>query len=317
MKIVIPGGSGQMGDLLARHFHDNNHEVVVLTRHPAQTDWKTVRWDGQTMGPWIQELDGADVIINLTGRSVNCRYTPKNKCDIWSSRVRSIRVLERAILERGASPSVWLQASTATLYDHQFNTPNDEYTGVLGGEEPNAPSKWRFSIDVARAWEGEFALVALPHTRKVVMRTSLVFNPDPGSVFTYLLKLVQLGLGGRVGAGDQFVSWIHELDVIRAIEHLIHRSDLSGAFIFGTPFPVTNSDFMKELRDAWGFKWGIPTPEWLLKIGAVLIQTESELILKSRKVHPTRLIESGFEFSYPKWTQAAQNLCDQWRNHTH
>jgi len=175
MKIVIPGGSGQVGTILARHFHSQGHEVVVISRNAPTSacvkpaTWRVVEWDGQTLGAWAAELEGADVLINLAGRIVNCRYNHRNRCEIWASRTRSVRVLGRAIAELAVPPRLWLQAGTATIYAHRFDAPNDEYTGILGGTESDSPDKWRFSIDVARSWEGEFALIDVPGTRKIVL----------------------------------------------------------------------------------------------------------------------------------------------------
>jgi NAD dependent epimerase/dehydratase family enzyme len=165
MKIIIPGGSGQVGNLLARHFHAQSHEAVVLSRTPAQAPWRVVVWDGKSIGPWAAEIDGADVVINLAGRSVNCRYTPKNRREIKDSRIFSTQVVGKAIAQAARSPRVWLQASTATIYAHTFDKPNDERTGVIGGAEPNAPDTWRFSVDIATSWEEAFDAASTPQTR--------------------------------------------------------------------------------------------------------------------------------------------------------
>jgi uncharacterized protein (TIGR01777 family) len=310
MKIILPGGSGQVGTVLARHFHDAGHDVVVLSRRPrSASPWKVLPWDGQSLGPWARELDGADVLLNLAGRIVNCRYTWKNRCAIWASRVRSVRVLGRALEQLDVPPAVWLQAGTATIYAHRTDVPNDEISGVLGGLEEHAPDTWRFSIDVARSWEGEFALVDAPRTRKVILRSAMVMSPDRGGVFDHLLGLVRLGLGGPAGSGEQFVSWIHDQDFIRAVEFLVAREDLSGPVNLASPHPLPNAEFMRALRAAWGRGFGLPAHEWMIGLGAFFLRTESELVLKSRRVIPTRLSEAGFRFEHPDWPEAARDLC--------
>ena len=314
MKVVIPGGTGQVGTILARHFYSKGHEVVVLSRRSKPAPWRIVEWDGQTLGPWAKELDGADVLINLTGRIVNCRYNYKNRCEIWSSRARSVRILGKALETLSAPPRVWLQAGTATIYAHRFDAPNDEYTGIMGGTEDASPDKWRFSIDVARAWEGEFALIEAPKTRKVLLRSAMTMSPDRDGVFDYLLWLVRVGLGGKVGAGNQYVSWIHHNDFINAIQFLIDHQELSGAINIAAPNPLPNADFMSHLRKAWNRKYALPIYEWMLDVGAVFLRTESELVLKSRRVVPARLLGAGFKFQYPDWSAASEDLCSRWKN---
>lgn len=184
MKIVIPGGSGQVGTILARGFHEEGHEVVVLSRSPQRLPWRVVEWDGESLGAWVEELEGSDVVINLAGRIVNCRYNFKNRCDIWSSRTRSVRILGKALEQLASPPAVWLQAGTATVYAHRFDAANDEYTGIIGGTESKSPDKWRFSIDVARAWEGEFSLINASKTRKVLLRSAMTMSHDRGGFLT-------------------------------------------------------------------------------------------------------------------------------------
>ena len=217
MKIVIPGGSGQVGTMVARAFHEEGHEVVVLGRRPRTMPWQMVEWDGARLGPWVNSLDGADVLLNLTGRSVNCRYTPANRREIIDSRVRSTHVLGQALTEVRRPPAVWLQASTATIYAHRYDAANDEIAGIIGGDEVDAPDTWRFSIDVARAWELAFNEVPAPATRKVTLRSAMTMSADRGGVFDALLALVRRGQGGRIGDGRQYMSWVHEADFIRAM----------------------------------------------------------------------------------------------------
>jgi uncharacterized protein (TIGR01777 family) len=314
MKIIIPGGSGQVGTVLARHFHEEGHDVTVLSRSPQKLPWRVVAWDGQTLGDWTKALEGADALINLTGRVVNCRYTYKNRCDIWSSRVRSVRILGTALQKLDHPPRVWLQAGTATIYTHRFDAANDEYTGVIGGAEDNSPDTWRFSIDVARSWEGEFALIEAPKTRKIVLRSAMTMSPDRDGIFDYLLWLVRMGIGGTAGSGKQYISWIHYLDFINAIKFLIENDQISGAVNLASPNPLPNRDFMALLREAWGQKFALPVYEWMLELGAILLQTESELVLKSRRVIPARLHDAGFTFHYGDWHTASQDLCARWKS---
>jgi hypothetical protein len=210
-------------------------------------------------------------------------------------------------------PRVWLQASTATIYEHTYGPANDEYTGREGGSEPNLPPGWQFGVEVARAWEGAARAVPLPHTRLVQMRITLAMNPDPGSVFDVLLGLARRGLGGAQGDGRQYVSWIHEADLVAAVLWLIEHDAVSGPVNLASPEPLPNAEFMAELRRAWGVRLGLPAPAWLLEIGAVFLRTETELILKSRRVVPGVLARGGFQFQFPDWASAARDLCQRWR----
>jgi uncharacterized protein len=313
MKIVIPGGSGQVGTTLARAFHHDGHEVAVLSRQPETRPWTVIPWDGATLGDWSKALDGCDVVINLAGRSVNCRYTPANRTAILDSRVLSTRVVGQAIAQARRPPRVWLQASTATIYSHRYDAPNDETSGVIGGEEPGMPSTWAFSIDVARAWELALNDAAVPQTRKVALRSAITLSPDSGGIFDTLLGLVRLGLGGSAGDGRQFISWVHSEDFVQAIRWLIGHEDVDGVVNIASPNPLPNAEFMRVLREAWGTPIGLPAMNWMLEIGALFMRTETELILKSRRVMPRRLLEHGFVFKYPLWPDAARDLCRQWK----
>lgn len=313
MKIVIPGGSGQIGTVLARAFVADGHEVVVLSRKLGQAPWRIVEWDGETLGQWVAEFDGADAVINLAGRSVNCRYGSRNRREIKESRVKSTRAVGQAIAESTRPPRVWLQASTATIYAHRYDAPNDEATGILGGDEPNVPDTWRFSIDVAKSWEQATNEAITPQTRKVLLRSAIVMSPDRGGAFDYLLRLVRWGLGGKHGDGRQFVSWIHDHDFVRAVFWLIDH-DLFGPVNLASPNPLPNVEFMRDLRNAWRSRIGLPATEWMLELGTWLMQTESELVLKSRRVTPSRLMASGYEFQFPSWSDAALDLCRRWRS---
>jgi uncharacterized protein (TIGR01777 family) len=312
MKVVIPGGSGQVGTILARAFAADRHEVVVLSRRPAAAPWRVVAWDAETDGAWAAEVDGADVVVNLAGRSVNCRYTRRNRAAILESRVNSTRAVGKAIVQAPRPPRVWLQASTATIYAHRFDAANDEATGILGGSEPGAPDTWRFSIDVAKAWEAAAGEFDLRGTRTVLLRSAMTMSPDRGGVFDVLLGLVRRGLGGRQGDGRQYVSWIPDRDFVRAVYSLIDH-DLAGPVNVAAPHPVPNAEFMRILREAWGTRLGLSASRWMLELGAAVLRTETELVLKSRRVVPGRLSASGFEFECPHWPAAAADLCRRWR----
>jgi len=314
MKIILAGGSGQVGTILTRAFHRDGHQVSVLSRKPITASWRTVPWDGHSLGPWTEELEGADVVINLAGRSVNCRYHTQNRREIMESRVESTKIIGEVIAKAKRPPRIWLQASTATIYEHRFDAPNDELTGILGGSEPNAPVTWRFSINVAKAWE-QAALESGPlsQTRLVLLRSAIIMSADCGGAFDMLLRLVRWGLGGQNGDGRQYVSWIHETDFVRAVYWLIEYNTLSGPVNLAAPNPLPNADFMRELRRTWGMPFGLPSTEWMLEIGAFFLRAETELILKSRRVVPTLLLQEGFEFQFPDWPKAVRDLCTRWR----
>jgi uncharacterized protein len=307
-RIVIAGGSGHLGRMLVRHFHQSGGDITVLSRFPAPTPWKTVHWNGRDLNAWTEELEAADVLINLAGRSVNCRYTPGNRRQILDSRVDSTRALARAVAQSARPPRLWMNASTATIYRHSLDRDMDEQTGELGGSESGVPETWRFSTDVATAWEQAFFETALPNTRRIALRAAMVMSPDPGGAFDLLLSLVRRGFGGSAASGAQFVSWIHDLDFVRAVEFLIARPDLDGPINICAPHPLPNRDFMRALREASGALVGLPASRWMLEVGAVFLRTETELILKSRRAVPRRLLESGFEFLFPSWPEAAQDL---------
>jgi uncharacterized protein (TIGR01777 family) len=308
VKIVIPGGSGQVGTILARSFRQTGDEVVVLSRSPQAVPWRVVPWDGKTVGEWAAEIDGADVVINLAGRSVNCRYTAKNRAEILNSRVDSTLAVGAAIAASSRPPRIWLQASTATIYSHRYDASNDERCGAIGGRESNAPDSWRFSIEVARKWEAAARVVELPSTRQVLLRSAVVMSPDPGGIFSIFRGLVRLGLGGRVGGGSQFMSWIHHEDFVRALRWLIEHDEMAGVVNVAAPAPVPQAEFMRTLRHAAGMPFGLPATSWMMDLAAFVYGTESELMLKSRRVVPTRLVEGGFTFNFPTWPEAAADL---------
>lgn len=309
MKIIIPGGNGQVGRMLVRALVRDGHECVVLTRgRPVpQSGARAVAWDGRSHGPWTTEFDGADVVINLAGRSVDCRYHERNLAEMMSSRVDSTRVIGEAIAAAKHPPHVWLQAATATIYAHRFDAPNDEFTGEIGGCEPGVPALWARSIDIAKAWEEAVNTAPTPRTRKVILRSAMVMSPDRGGVFSVLARLARLGFGAQ-GGGRQYVSWVHEHDFVAAVKFFIARDDLAGVFNVCSPHPLPNRDFMAALHRAVGMRLTVPVPGWALEIGAFFLRTESELILKSRRVVPVRLLREGFVFRYPDWVEAATEL---------
>lgn len=311
MRIVIPGGNGQVGQLLARHFFQKGDGVVVLARKPQleASPWRTLQWNGRDLDPtWTQELEGADLVINLAGRSVNCRYTDAKRREIMESRIDTTRIVGCAIAACARPPALWMNASTATIYRHALDHPIDEVTGELGGREPGIPSTWKFSIDVATAWEREFFAAPTPQTRKIALRSAMVMYPSRGGIFDTLLGLVRTGLGGSAADGNQFVSWIHGEDFIRALEFLVSHEELDGVVNVCSPNPLPDREFMRELRQAAGIRIGFPATKWMLEIGAFFLRTETELILKSRRVVPGLLLKSGFAFKFPDWSKAAQDL---------
>lgn len=312
----MPGGSGQVGQVLARAYASDGHEVVILSRGGAIAAGRVVLWDGCTLGPWADELDGADLVLNLAGRSVNCRYTDANLKAMMDSRVDSTRVVGEAIARAARPPHVWMQMSTATIYAHRFDAPNDEATGVMGGEEPGVPRYWAYSVQIARNWEQALANAQTPMTRKVALRTAMLMSPDRGGVFDGLLRLTRHGLGGPAAGGRQFVSWIHDGDFIRVVRFLYEREDLSGAVNLAAPGPLPYREFMSALREAWGIRLGLPATKWMLEIGAWVLRTDTELVLKSRWVVPGRLLDAGFAFDFTDWPTAARDLVARWRAST-
>lgn len=313
MKVVLAGGSGHVGSTLARFFSRNGHQVVLLSRRPRALPWPTLLWDGRSLGPWADTLEGAQVLVNLAGHNVNCRYHRRNRERILHSRIDSTRVLGEAIAQCAKPPSTWLQAATATIYAHRFDAPNDEASGILGGSEEGAPAAWRFSIDVATAWEQTLDAAKTPATRKVKMRSAPIMSPEAGGIFDVLLSLVRRGLGGRAGDGRQYVSWVHHEDFARSVAWLVAHHEVEGVVNIAAPTPLPNAEFMRALRDAWGARWGLPASKWMLELGAVFLRTETELVLKSRRVVPGILLERGFSFRYPSWPRAAADLCREWR----
>jgi len=314
LRIVIPGGTGQIGRLLTNYFHAAGDDVTVIARDTTPEALRgTIGWDGRTLGAWTEAIDAADVVINMAGRSVNCRYNENNRRIIKESRTQTTRLIGQAIAAAKHPPALWMNASTATIYRHSFDRAMDEATGQLGGGEPNVPDTWRFSIDVAKSWEEVFFQSVTPGTRKIALRTAIVMAPSRGGTLSILLGLVRRGLGGASGSGKQFVSWIHDEDFIRAIEFLIDHEQIDGIVNLSSPNPLPNREFMQALCDAWGARIAIPAAAWMLEVAAAFMGTETELVLKSRRVIPRRLLDAGFEFQFPAWPEAAADLVRRWR----
>jgi uncharacterized protein (TIGR01777 family) len=305
-RVILPGGSGFLGRILAPYLVHAGYEVVILTRSPGVgiSGVRTVGWDGETLGAWAAELEGAAAVINLAGRSVNCRYNTQNSRLIMDSRVNSTRVLGQAIRRCKSPPAIWLNSSTATIYKHSFDRAMDEASGEIGAT-PEA--KDQFSVEVATAWEHTLNEAQVPGTRKATLRTAMVLS-NSGSVFPVLRRLVRFGLGGNMGSGEQYVSWIHELDFCRAVEWIMARDDLAGPVNVAAPKPLPNREMMQTLRRIMGVPLGLPAAPWMLEIGAFLLRTETELIIKSRRVVPGQLLASGFQFQFPEFRRAVEDL---------
>lgn len=305
-RLILAGGSGFLGQALAKHFQVLGWEVVVLTRTPqANRAVREVSWDAETLGRWASELEGAAAVVNLTGRSVDCRYTEANRRLILDSRVNSTRVTGQAIAQCAQPPRVWLNASSATIYRHTLGPAWDE-SGTDFAATPEV--KDEFSLEVIHAWEKALNEAVTPRTRKIALRTAMVLGLARNSVFPVLCRLARFGLGGRMGSGEQFVSWLHEADFCRAVEWVIQHEELSGPVNFTAPNPLPNAEMMRLFREAVGAPFGLPATAWMLEIGAVFLRTETELILKSRRVVPGKLLRSGFAFRFPTMCEAIADL---------
>lgn len=299
-KIIIAAGTGFLGNVLIDHFKNKAEEIIILTRSKKRSSGniRYVTWDAKTIGTWREELEDAEVLINMTGKSVDCRYHQKNKDLILSSRVESTEVLGKAIAGCNHPPKVWLNSSTATIYRHSLDKKMNEETGEIGSG---------FSVNVATAWETAFFSQTTPKTRKVALRTSIVLGKKGGALQP-ILNLVKIGFGGKQGPGNQKFSWIHEKDFARSLEYIIHTPTIKGSVNIVAPKPTTNAILMSTLQKITKTPFGIPLPKFLLEIGARIIKTETELILKSRNVIPKKLQDSSFKFEYPILKDALQQL---------
>jgi uncharacterized protein len=304
-RLVLAGGSGLLGRLLARALAARGYEITVLTRSPqGGGHTRYLPWDARTLGEWRRELEGAVAVINLAGRSVNCRYNAANRRLIMDSRVLSTRVLGEAIAACAEPPPTWLNASTATIYKHSFDRVMDETGEIASDEEAND----EFSLEVAQTWEQALAAAPTAATRKIPLRIGIVFSGEPGTVFSIFRRLVRLGLGGSMAGGRQYVSWIHQEDFCRAVEWILDHRALGGPVNIVAPNPVTNREMMAVFRQVCGLPIGLPAARWMLEIGAFFMRTESELMIKSRRVVPAKLIDSGFQFRFPTFQGALEEI---------
>ncbi|MDP0489944.1 MAG: TIGR01777 family oxidoreductase [Verrucomicrobiota bacterium JB023] len=310
-KLILPGGSGFLGRTLAKWFASRDWEVVVLSRREGEVEGaRTVVWDGVTPGSWKEELEGATAVVNLAGRSVNCRYHRRNRQAMMASRVDSTRVLGEVMASLAEPPSVWLNSSTATIYRHRYDAANTEKAGLYGAE---VEARDKFSLEVAHAWEGAFEEAleraqAGGRVRGVTMRTAMVFGREPGGVYETLHQLAAVGLGGKMGHGRQYVSWLHEEDFCQAIDWLIRHESAEGVYNLTAPEPLPNAEMMALLRKATGRGFGLPASRWMLRMGAFLLRTETELVVKSRRVVPERLLAEGFRFRFKTMEEALADL---------
>ena len=298
-KLIIAAGTGFLGQVLINHFKDKFEQIVILTRGNTKTidGIKYVNWNAKTFSGWENELENATVLINLTGKSVDCRYTKKNKKEILLSRIESTKILNKAVLNCQNPPKHWLNSSTSTIYRFSLDKQMDEVDGEIGND---------FSINVALSWEKAFFKTETPNTLKTALRTSIVLGKN-GGAFIPLKTLAKIGFGGQQGKGNQFISWIHEEDFVNAIDFIIQK-EIIGVLNIVSPEPISNSDFMQKLRKSVGFPFGIPINTLLLEIGSFFIRTETELVLKSRNVIPKKLLENGFKFKFQNVDDVFQNL---------
>jgi uncharacterized protein (TIGR01777 family) len=298
-KLIIAAGTGFLGQVLVNHFKNKFDQIVILTRGKSQTNngIKYINWNAKTFSGWENELENATVLINLAGKSVDCRYTKENKREILLSRIESTKVLNKAVLNCKNPPKHWLNSSTSTIYRFSLDKEMDEINGEIGND---------FSINVALSWEKAFFKTETPNTLKTALRTSIVLGKK-GGAFIPLKALAKIGFGGKQGKGNQFISWIHEDDFANTIDFILQK-EMTGIVNVVSPKPIRNADFMKNLQKAVGFPFGIPMNKFLLKIGAFFIRTEPELVLKSRNVIPKRLLENRFEFKFDNVEDAFRNL---------
>lgn len=296
MKIIIAAGTGFLGKNLEEYFMQKGDQVYILTRKPKRKN--EIFWDAKTLGEWKNLLENSDVLINLAGKSVDCRYTDKNKKEIYSSRIESTKVLQQAVDLCTNKPKIWLNASSATIYIHSEKQLNTEENGIIGDD---------FSMNICKSWESEFFRSKTEYVRKVALRTSIVLGNN-GGAFPKLNILTKIGLGGKQGRGNQKISWIHIDDFCRAVEFVIANEDLTGEINITAPNPLSNNDFMRNLRKEMKVPFGLNAAVWQLEIASAVMGTETELLLKSRNVYPEKLIKNGFSFNYPDVGKALKNL---------
>jgi uncharacterized protein (TIGR01777 family) len=296
MKIIIAAGTGFLGRNLENYFLDKNYEVKILTRNPKRKN--EIFWDAKTIGIWKDDLEHADVLINLAGKSVDCRYNDKNRKEIYNSRIDSTRVLQKAIDKCQNLPRIWLNASSATIYVHSETHLNTEKNGIIGDD---------FSMNICKSWEKEFFKKGNQNIRKVALRTSIVLGKN-GGAFPKFKQISKLGLGGKQGRGNQLMSWIHIDDFCEAVNFIIENENLEGAINITAPKSLSNENMMGQIRKKIKVSFGIPSPVWLLELASVFIKTETELMLKSRNVYPEILLENDFKFRYDTFEKALEKL---------
>lgn len=296
MKIIIAAGTGFLGKNLERYFTEKGNKVYILTRNPKRKN--EIYWDAKTLGEWKNYIENTDVLINLTGKSVDCRYNEKNKQKIYSSRIESTKILQRAVEQCIKKPKVWLNASSATIYVHSETHLNTEENGIIGDD---------FSMNICKSWENEFFKGNNDNVRKAALRTSIVLGNN-GGAFPKLKMLTKFGLGGKQGRRNQNVSWIHIEDFCRAVEFIIDNENISGEINIIAPNPLSNEDVMRKLRQQMKIPLGLNAPVWQLEIASMVLNTETELLLKSRNVFPEKLMKSGFKFSYSEIDLAFKNF---------
>jgi uncharacterized protein len=296
MKIIIAAGTGFLGNELYHFFTKKGHEVLVLTRKPSKNHH--IQWDAATIENWAKHLENSDVLINMTGKSVDCRYNQTNRSQILSSRIQSTRVLQQAVDKCTSPPKIWLNASSATIYIHAETTLMTEPSGTIGDD---------FSMNICKAWEKEFFANPNPNIRKVALRTSIVLGKN-GGAFPKLKQITKLGLGGRQGQGTQYMSWIHIVDFCNAVSFIIENEQLHGPINVTAPSPLSNQKFMQTIRKILRIPFGLPSPRFLLELAAIFINTETELLLKSRYVYPHILLKNGFQFQYCTAAEAIEQL---------
>lgn len=311
-KIIIAGGTGFIGEEMIRYFGSHN-QIIILTRNSSQTIYNRnkyasltkeerkhttyIQWDGITVGNWAKQMENADILINLSGKSVNCRYTEANKKAIFDSRILPVKALGTAITQLTTPPKLWVNASSATIYRHATDGPQDEYTGEIEND---------FSVQVCKCWEQTFYEQHTPLTRKVALRMAITLGS--GGVLIPYFNLLKYGLGGHQGSGKQMYSWIHVEDICRMIDWFFEHEELQGTFNSSAPNPVTNKEFMKTLRKVTDTKFALPAHEWMIKLGTTIIGSEAELIIKSRWVVPTKIMETGFQFRYAHLEEALKDI---------
>ncbi|WP_336959107.1 TIGR01777 family oxidoreductase [Chryseobacterium contaminans] len=296
MKIIIAAGTGFLGQNLEKYFTEKGEQVYILTRNPQRKN--EIYWDAKTIGEWKNSLEQTDVLINLTGKSVDCRYHEKNKAEIYTSRIDSTKILQKAVDNCIAPPKIWLNASSATIYVHSEKHLNTEENGIIGDD---------FSMNICKSWEKEFFKIQHDGIRKVALRTSIVLG-NSGGAFPKLKMITKLGLGGKQGRGNQMVSWIHIDDFCKAIDWIIQNKNIKDTINITAPFPLSNEILMEKLRKGFRIPFGLDAPVWQLEIASIILKTETELLLKSRNVYPEKLLKSGFQFSYPTFEEALFKL---------